>query len=235
MAIEGPVISLRDVERVYTAGGAAFFALGGVSLEIARGEFVAIMGQSGSGKSTLMNIIGCLDRPTKGTYLLAGRDVSTLDADARAVLRNQLLGFIFQGFNLLPRTNALENVETPLVYSGVRGAERTRRATRALTLVGLGDRLKSTAAQLSGGQQQRVATARALVTAPGVLLADEPTGNLDTKTSDQIFEVLREFNRELGVAFVVVTHDPRLAARCDRTINLVDGVIVSDVRAPATR
>jgi macrolide transport system ATP-binding/permease protein len=235
VAAKGPVISLRDVERVYTAGGTAFFALGGVSLEIARGEFVAIMGQSGSGKSTLMNIIGCLDRPTKGTYLLAGRDVSTLDADARAVLRNQLLGFIFQGFNLLPRTNALENVETPLVYSGVRGAERTRRATRALTLVGLGDRLTSTAAQLSGGQQQRVATARALVTAPGVLLADEPTGNLDTRTAEEVLALLQWLHRAQGLTLVMVTHDANVAACATRVITVRDGRIVSDAPNTAPR
>ncbi len=235
MGAEAPVISLRDVERVYTAGGAAFFALGGVSLEIARGEFVAIMGQSGSGKSTLMNIIGCLDRPTKGTYRLAGRDVATLDADARAVLRNQLLGFIFQGFNLLPRTNALENVETPLVYSGVRGADRTRRATRALTLVGLGDRLKSTAAQLSGGQQQRVATARALVTAPGVLLADEPTGNLDSRTAEEVLALLQWLHRAQGLTIVMVTHDAEVAACATRVVTVRDGRIVADARTASPR
>jgi macrolide transport system ATP-binding/permease protein len=230
-----PVIALRGVERVYTAGGTPFYALGGVSLEVERGEFVAIMGQSGSGKSTLMNIIGCLDRPTKGTYHLAGRDVATLDADARAVLRNQLLGFIFQGFNLLPRTNALENVETPLVYSGVPGAERTRRATRSLTLVGLADRLKSTAAQLSGGQQQRVATARALVTSPEVLLADEPTGNLDTRTAEEVLALLQWLNRERGLTIVMVTHDANVAACATRVVTVSDGHIVSDTRATAPR
>jgi len=232
---EAPVIALRDVERVYTAGAVPFFALGGVSLEVARGEFVAIMGQSGSGKSTLMNVIGCLDRPTKGTYHLAGRDVAALDADARAVLRNQILGFIFQGFNLLPRTDALENVETPLVYSGVRGAERARRATRALTLVGLGDRLRSTAAQLSGGQQQRVATARALVTAPSVLLADEPTGNLDTRTAEEVLALLQWLHRTQGITIVMVTHDANVAACASRVVTVRDGRIVSDAPTASPR
>ncbi len=235
MATAPPVISLRDVEKVYDVGGAPFYALGGVSLEVARGEFVAIMGPSGSGKSTLMNLIGCLDRPTKGVYLLAGRDVSTLDADARAILRNQLLGFIFQGFNLLPRTDAIENVEMPLVYSGVPGAERAERSARALSLVGLADRLKSTPSQLSGGQQQRVATARALVTAPEVLLADEPTGNLDSRTAEEVLALLQWLNRDRGLTLVMVTHDADVAACASRVVTVRDGRIISDVRAAAPR
>src|SRR5262245_37320706 len=206
-----PVIALTDIEKVYASGELSFRALRGVSLEIARGEFVAIVGASGSGKSTLMNIVGCLDRPTSGSYKLAGHDVSQLDADARAFVRNRLLGFIFQGFNLLARTSAVENVELPLAYRGAGARERRQRAVRALALVGLAERLKNTPAQLSGGQQQRVAIARALVTEPALLLADEPTGNLDSRTTEEVLALLQWLNRERGLTIVMVTHEPDVA------------------------
>ena len=223
-----PVIALADIEKVYASGEVTFKALRGVSLNIERGEFVAIVGASGSGKSTLMNIIGCLDRPTVGSYILAGHDVSKLDADARAMVRNRLLGFVFQGFNLLARTSALENVELPLIYAGVGGAERKRRAVRALSLVGLGDRLRNTSSQLSGGQQQRVAIARALVSEPQVLLADEPTGNLDSRTTEEVLAMLQWLNREQGLTIVMVTHEPDVASCASRIVTVRDGLIQSD-------
>ena len=235
VATEAPILSLRDVGKRYESGEMSFQALEGVTLDIARGEFVAIVGPSGSGKSTLMNLIGCLDRPTTGTYLLAGRDVSRMDADERAVARNQLLGFIFQGFNLLARTNAVENVEMPLVYSGVPRAERERRSEAVLTLVGLADRMHNTTAQLSGGQQQRVATARALVTHPQVLLADEPTGNLDSRTSEEVLSMLQALNRDSGLTIVMVTHEPDVAACAARVVTVRDGHVVSDERVAAPR
>jgi putative ABC transport system ATP-binding protein len=230
-----PVVEIADVEKVYASGELSFRALRGVSLTIARGEFVAIVGASGSGKSTLMNIIGCLDRPTSGTYRLAGHDVSGLDADARAFVRNRLLGFIFQGFNLLARTSAVENVELPLAYRGVGGRERRERAARALGLVGLAQRLKNTPAQLSGGQQQRVAIARALVTEPAVLLADEPTGNLDSRTTEEVLALLQELNRERGITIVLVTHEPEVAQCASRVVTVKDGLILSDERVSAPR
>lgn len=223
-----PVIQLEDVEKVYLSGEVTFRALRGVSLSIHRGEFVAIVGPSGSGKSTLLNLIGCLDRPTRGRYLLAGHDVSRLDADARAYVRNRLLGFVFQGFHLLARTSALENVELPLVYQGVRGSERRRRALRALRLVGLEEKYKNTPSQLSGGQQQRVAIARALVTEPQVLLADEPTGNLDSRTTEEILALLQWLNREKGLTIVMVTHEHDVAACASRVITVRDGTIQRD-------
>jgi putative ABC transport system ATP-binding protein len=208
-------------------------ALRDVELEIRQGEFVAIVGTSGSGKSTLMNILGCLDRPTRGSYELAGFDIGARSSDARAILRNRLIGFIFQGFNLLPRTTALENVELPLVYRGVSSRERRKLALQALDSVGLGERVHHTPNQLSGGQQQRVAIARALVTGPPMLLADEPTGNLDTRTSLEVLALLQRLNRERGITIVLVTHEHDIAACASRVVTFRDGRIVSDVREPS--
>ncbi|HYR95367.1 MAG TPA: ABC transporter ATP-binding protein [Candidatus Binatus sp.] len=203
-------------------------ALRGVSLRIAEGELVAIVGASGSGKSTLLNILGCLDRPTSGRYLIDGRDVSRLDADGRAEIRSSLIGFVFQSFNLLPRTTALENVELPLVYGEVPPEEHHRRADEALTAVGLGGAGNRLPSQLSGGQQQRVAIARALVNRPRVVLADEPTGNLDTATSRDVMALLRELNRTQRLTLLVVTHDPEVARQTDRVLVLRDGLLVAD-------
>jgi macrolide transport system ATP-binding/permease protein len=229
------VIDLENVEKIYASGEVSFRALRGVSLRVTRGEFVAIVGASGSGKSTLMNVIGCLDRATTGSYVLAGHDVADFDAESLAVVRNQLLGFIFQGFHLLPRTSALENVELPLVYRGVGGAERQARAATTLALVGLGDRLHNTPAQLSGGQQQRVAVARALVTKPAVLLADEPTGNLDSRTTEDVLAMLQWLNRERGLTIVLVTHDVDVARCASRIVTMKDGEISSDERSASPR
>jgi putative ABC transport system ATP-binding protein len=200
-----------------------------VSLTVEEGEFVAIVGTSGSGKSTMMNILGCLDRPTRGTYTLAGVDVGSRPGDSRAVVRNRVIGFVFQGFNLLSRTTALENVELPLQYRGVGARERRRRAREALEAVGLGDRLDHGPSQLSGGQQQRVAIARALVTSPPLLLADEPTGNLDSRTSLEVLALLQRLNRERGITIVLVTHERDIAACASRVVTMRDGRIVSDV------
>ncbi len=230
-----PMLSLENVRKVYGTGGVTFVALEGATLRVERGEFVAIVGPSGSGKSTLMNVIGCLDRPTSGRFVLDGRDVSALGTDELARARNRLLGFIFQGFNLLPRTSALENVEMPLVHQGTPAAERARRCRYALALVGLGAHMKHTAAQLSGGQQQRVATARALVTVRALLLADEPTGNLDSKTSEEILALLQWLNREHGLTIVMVTHEADVAACASRVISMRDGRVVSDERATRPR
>jgi ABC-type lipoprotein export system ATPase subunit len=229
------VIETQDLRKVYDLdhGEVVVEALRGVSLRIAEGELVAIMGASGSGKSTLLNILGCLDRPSAGRYLLGGRDVGRLDADGRAEIRNAWIGFVFQSFNLLPRTSALENVELPLVYGEVPRREHRRRAEEALAAVGLaaaGDRLPN---QLSGGQQQRVAIARALVNRPRFLLADEPTGNLDTVTSGEVMALLRELNRAQRLTLLVVTHDPDVARRTDRVLVLRDGLLVAD--GPPTR
>ena len=226
-----PVIQLENIQKVYDTGGVPVYALRDVNLEIQRGEFVAIMGTSGSGKSTLMNILGCLDRPTAGRYLLEGMDVSRLDKDQRAIVRNQKLGFVFQGFNLLRRTTALENVELPLIYAGVPAAERARRARVALSTVGLAHREDNQPNQLSGGQQQRVAIARALVNDPSMLLADEPTGNLDTQTSIDVMNVFQRLNRESGITIVLVTHEPDIAAYADRIITVRDGRVVCDNRS----
>jgi putative ABC transport system ATP-binding protein len=224
-----PLVVLEDITKVYRMGDTEVHALAGVSLTIEQGELVAIMGSSGSGKSTMMNLIGCLDRPSSGRYLLAGHDVSKLDVNDLAEIRNGLLGFVFQSFNLLPRTSALENVELPLVYAGVGGKERERRATEALTRVGLGTRLDHTPAELSGGQQQRVAIARALVGNPRLVLADEPTGALDSKTSVEVMALLQELGKT-GITVVIVTHEPDIAAYTARVITMRDGKVLTDER-----
>ena len=221
-----PLIVLRDVSKVYAAGQTVH-ALRGVNLEIAAGEFVAIMGASGSGKSTLMNILGCLDTPTSGSYVLDGVPVQDRDADALAALRNRRMGFVFQQFNLLPCTSALENVELPLLYAGVRQPERSRRALAALQRVGLGERSSHTPAQLSGGQQQRVAIARALVNEPALILADEPTGALDSETSQEVMQLLDTLNRQ-GITVILVTHEADMAAWARRRLLFKDGRLVAD-------
>jgi putative ABC transport system ATP-binding protein len=223
------VIRLERIHKIYRMGDIEVHALRGVSLEINRGEFVAIMGPSGSGKSTMMNIIGCLDRPTKGQYFLEGVDVSTVDKAGLADIRNKSVGFVFQSFNLVPRTSALENVELPLVYAGVGSSERVRRARAALTEVGLSDREKNMPNQLSGGQQQRVALARALVNNPSLILADEPTGALDTRTSVEVMEIFQRLNSERRLTVVVVTHEPDIAQYAKRIIQFRDGRIHRDV------
>ena len=227
-----PLVVVRDLWKVYTLGDVEVPALRGVSLDIAAGEFVAVMGASGSGKSTLMNVLGCLDRPTRGSVRLAGAELAELGADARATLRNQQLGFVFQSFNLLPRTSALENVELPLVYADVPLAEQRARARAALEAVGLSGRETHLPSQLSGGQQQRVAIARALVNHPALLLADEPTGNLDSQTAAEILRIIGTLHREQGLTVVLVTHEPEVAAWAERVITFRDGVIVSDVPNP---
>jgi putative ABC transport system ATP-binding protein len=224
-----PIVALRGVAKDYESGAGVVRALREVDLTILPGEFVAIVGASGSGKSTLMNILGCLDRPTRGTYELAGVTVGDRGNDGRAIIRNRLIGFIFQGFNLLPRTTALENCELPLQYRGFSRAQRRKRALAALAQVGLEDRVHHTPNQLSGGQQQRVAIARALVTDPPLLLADEPTGNLDTRTSLEVLALLQKLNRERGITIALVTHEHDIAACASRVITVRDGRIVSDV------
>lgn len=223
------LIELTAVTKVYGLGDAAVHALAGADLKIQSQEFVAIMGPSGSGKSTAMNIIGCLDTPTSGSYFFKGIDVGSLHRDQRALLRRHYLGFVFQGFNLLARTSAIENVELPLVYRGMPFEERRSLANRALDRVGLKGRENHTANQLSGGQQQRVAIARAIVTNPAVLLADEPTGNLDTKTSRGIMDLLTSLNRDQGITVVMVTHEADIAGYARRVIGFLDGRIASDV------
>jgi len=227
------VIALRGITRVYGRGEAEVRALDGIDLTIRAGEFVAIMGPSGSGKSTAMNVIGCLDSPTAGEYLFNGVDVAGLDRDQRALLRRHYLGFVFQGYNLLPRTPALENVELPLIYKGIGAAERRARALEALDQVGLAQRADHDPSQLSGGQQQRVAIARALAGGPEVVLADEPTGNLDTHRSAEIMELLVRLRAERGLTIVMVTHEEDMAAYADRLIWMVDGRIAGD--GPAKR
>src|SRR5215813_8246787 len=223
------VIRLERIHKIYRMGDIEVHALRGVSLEIRRGEFVAIMGPSGSGKSTMMNIIGCLDRPTKGQYFLEGIDVSTVDKAGLADIRNKSFGFVFQSFNLVPRTSALENVELPLVYAGVGSSERVRRARAALAEVGLADRERSMPNQLSGGQQQRVALARALVNNPSIILADEPTGALDTRTSVEVMEIFQRLNDERQLTIIIVTHEQDIALYAGRIIQFRDGRIHSDV------
>lgn len=220
-----PVIELKQTKKYYGAGDATAYALRGVDLTIHRGEFVAIMGPSGSGKSTAMNIIGCLDTPTEGQYLFEGIDVGELSRDQRALLRRNYIGFIFQGFNLLGKTSAIENVELPLLYRGVPAHEREIMAMEALRSVGLEHVAHHTPGELSGGQQQRVAIARAIVTNPLVLLADEPTGNLDTAKSIEVMELLRSFNRDHGITVIMVTHESDMAEYATRTIHFRDGVI----------
>jgi putative ABC transport system ATP-binding protein len=222
------LIELCKVTRTFGSGANAVHALAGVDLHIAAGEFIAIMGPSGSGKSTAMNILGCLDAPSSGDHLFHGREVGRLPRNQRALIRRYFLGFVFQGFNLLPRTTALENVELPLIYREVSAGERRRLASRALDQVGLAHRGGHTSSELSGGQQQRVAIARAIVTSPEVLLADEPTGNLDTRTSIEIMELVTRLNREQGITVVMVTHEPDIAAYARRVIRFVDGRIESD-------
>lgn len=222
-----PVIAVRNLVKTYTLGQTRVYALQGVSLEVRQGEFVAIMGPSGSGKSTFMNMLGCLDRPTQGEYWLAGKLVSRMSNDELADVRNRLIGFVFQGFNLLSRATALSNVALPMVYAGYSRAERDRRASKALQLVGLGSRMDHKPSQLSGGQQQRVAIARALVNGPSLLLADEPTGNLDSRTSIEIMAVLQALN-EQGLTIVLVTHEPDIAQYTRRQVVFRDGQVVRD-------
>ncbi len=223
-----PVIQLDHIHKTYTMGDVAVHALRGVSLTIRQGEFVAIMGASGSGKSTTMNIIGCLDRPTRGTYILDGQDVSQMSKDERADIRCRKIGFVFQGFNLLSRTSALENVELPMLYAGVETSVRHQRALDALAAVGLTGREQSHPNQLSGGQQQRVAVARALVNDPTLILADEPTGNLDSRTSVEVMEVFQRLNRERGITLVLVTHELDIAQYAERVVVFKDGKIKKD-------
>ena len=232
MSADTPLIRLRGVTKVYGEGVLAFQALKGVDLDIARGDFVAIMGPSGSGKSTAMNTLGCLDRPTTGEYLFQGVHVESLSRDQRALLRRRYFGFVFQGFNLLARTSAQENVELPLLYRGETAAARHAAAARALDSVGLKGWEHHTPAELSGGQQQRVAIARAIVTEPAVLLADEPTGNLDTHRSLEIMELIWRLNQERGISVLMVTHEADMAAYARRIVRFVDGVVDSDAPNP---
>jgi putative ABC transport system ATP-binding protein len=225
-----PLIALRRVSRVYQMGHVEVPALNDVTLDIADGEFVAIIGPSGSGKSTMMHILGCLDRPTAGSYALAGTPIDSLDDDGLARLRSRTIGFVFQSYNLLPRTTALDNVATPLLYQGVGRAERHRRAREALDRLGLSDRMGHEPTELSGGQQQRVAVARALVTEPALILADEPTGNLDSRTGAEVMALFRELHGS-GRTVVVITHDADVAAAADRQIHLRDGRIALDERS----
>jgi ABC-type lipoprotein export system ATPase subunit len=224
-----PLIELRDISKVYDLGEVKVEALKDARLDIERGEFVALIGPSGSGKSTLMNTLGCLDRPTTGSYLLAGEEIATMSRDERAIIRNRRIGFVFQNFNLLARTTALENVELPLLYTrGISARERKQRAIDKLTLVGLADRLDHHPSQLSGGQQQRVAIARALVNEPAILMGDEPTGNLDSRTSREVIGLFRELNEQQQLTVILVTHDQDVARNARRTVVLRDGRIVAD-------
>jgi len=223
-----PLIEVTDLEKDYPTGAGVFQALRGVSLSIAEGEFVAIMGASGSGKSTFMNLLGCLDRPTRGVYRLSGQVVSRLSSDQLAALRNREIGFVFQGFNLLPKLSALDNVALPLLYAGMGREARRRQAQAMLERVGLGERSHHTPLQLSGGQQQRVAIARALASRPRIILADEPTGNLDSETSRQVMEFFSQLNREECITLVLVTHETDIAAYAQRRIRFQDGRVVED-------
>ena len=229
MSTDLPLIRLQDVTREYDLGEVVVRALRETSLDIEQGEYVALIGPSGSGKSTLMNTLGCLDRPTSGSYLLDGQEIAQMSRDERAQIRNRQIGFVFQSFNLLNRTSAMENVEVPLLYArSVSGAERHRRAKEQLERMGLGDRLGHTISQLSGGQQQRVAIARALVNRPSILLADEPTGNLDSRTSREVIELFQALNEEEGLTVILVTHDPDIAQNAKRNVVLRDGRVIAD-------
>jgi putative ABC transport system ATP-binding protein len=221
-----PIITIRNMSKIYRLGDHEIHALRGVSLDIYEGDFLAIMGPSGSGKSTMMNMIGALDTPSSGSYHLAGTDVSGLDDNQLAEIRNRKIGFVFQNFNLLPRTPALQQVELPLVYAGT--GERRQQAQEALELVGLGDRLEHKPSELSGGQQQRVAIARALVNEPAIILADEPTGNLDSNSGTEIMQIFQRLNRERGMTVIFVTHDPWIARHTRRVIRLADGMLAGD-------
>jgi len=228
---EAPLIAVRNLEKTYAMDGPPVHALRGVTIAIPRGEFVAVVGPSGSGKSTFMHILGCLDRPTSGTYHLDGRDVSRLSDDDLSAIRNRQIGFVFQGFNLLARTSALENVELPLLYAHrdrIAPGERRARAMRALAAVGLGDRASHFPNQLSGGQQQRVAIARALLNDPAILLADEPTGNLDSRTSIEIMEIFQRLNGARGITIVLITHEAQVAEYASRIVEIADGRVVGD-------
>ena len=230
MAASGaPLIEVENLEKDYQTGAGVFQALRGVSLRIAEGEFVAIMGASGSGKSTFMNLLGCLDRPSRGSYRLDGQDVSRLSSDQLAALRNREIGFVFQGFNLLPKLTALDNVALPLMYAGMGREARRRQAQAMLERVGLGERSHHTPLQLSGGQQQRVAIARALASRPRIIFADEPTGNLDSETSRQVMALFSQLNREEGITLVLVTHEADIAAYARRRIRFQDGQVIEDV------
>jgi putative ABC transport system ATP-binding protein len=224
----GPIIQTHNLTKIYHTGSEELVAVNNISLAVGRGEFVALMGPSGSGKSTFMNMMGCLDRPTSGSYLLDGRDVSRLTKDELADVRNKFIGFVFQGFNLLSRTTAQENVELPLLYAAIGAEERTRRAHAALSAVGLEDRAHHRPNELSGGQQQRVAIARALVNDPLLILADEPTGNLDSRSSSDIMSLFTQLNAQRGITIVVVTHDPGVAATARRVVSFHDGRVVED-------
>jgi putative ABC transport system ATP-binding protein len=230
-----PLLHVEDLRKIYSLGDIEVRALDGVSFDVERAEFIAVMGSSGSGKSTLMNILGCLDRPTTGRYFLGDREVSHLGRAALAEVRNQTLGFVFQSFNLLSRTSAIENVELPLIYGGVGSAARHARAKAALERVGLGERLDHRPSQLSGGQQQRVAIARAIVNAPKVILADEPTGNLDSKTSIDVMALFQELWEKEGLTIMLVTHEPDIAEYASRVIVVKDGKILSDTRQTPKR
>ncbi len=223
-----PLVELREIRKSFSMGNEEVEILHGISLSVEKGEFVAMMGPSGSGKSTTMNILGCLDKPTSGTYTLNGQNISDLESDDLAVIRNSTIGFVFQGFNLLQKTSAIENVELPLLYAGMQKKERRERAREALVQMGLEDRLWHEPTQLSGGQQQRVAIARGIVNRAPILMADEPTGNLDSKTSDEIMRLFKKINEEEGTTILLVTHEPDVAAYAKRIVHFKDGIITSD-------
>ena len=223
-----PLVELKDIHKSFKLGSESIEILHGIDLTVDRGEFVAMMGPSGSGKSTTMNILGCLDKPTSGQYFLDGKDVSKLNRDQLAAIRNSTIGFVFQGFNLLQRTSALENVELPMLYAGIGAKERHRRAKEALVRMGLEERLNHEPSQLSGGQQQRVAIARGIVNRAPILMADEPTGNLDSKTSDEIMRLFQKLNDEEGITIILVTHEPDVAAFAKRQLLFRDGMILED-------